>query len=160
MSEEAPAPGGGIKIVAQNRKARHDYFVLETIEAGIELRGTEVKSLRDGQVSLAECYGVVENGQVFLLGMNIQPYKFGNVHNHEPARKRRLLLHASEIGRLFGQIAVKGQTLVPLKLYFKRGRAKVELGVCRGKEFEDKRETIKRRDADRDARREVAERRK
>ena len=160
MSDEVPAPGGGIKIVAQNRKARHDYIVLETLEAGLELRGTEVKSLRDGQVSLAESYGVVENGQVFLLGLTIQPYRFGNVHNHDPARKRRLLLHANEIARLFGQIAVKGQTLVPLKIYFKRGRAKIEIAVCRGKEFEDKRETIKRRDADREARREISERRK
>mgnify|MGYP005844169851 FL=1 len=149
---------GGRKVMATNRRARHDYFILETLEAGIELRGTEVKSVRAGEVSLAESFADVENGQVVLRDLHIQPYRCGNVHNHEPKRPRRLLLHEREIARLQGLCAVKGQALIPLDLHLRRGRVKVELGVCKGKHFADKRETLRRREADREARRAVAER--
>ncbi len=144
---------GGLKIAATNRKARHEYTVLDTLEAGIELRGTEVKSLREGLCSLNEAFAQIENGQAWLIEAHIQPYRCGNVHNHDPKRKRRLLLHAKEIARLYGLTQVKGQTLIPLRLYFKRGIAKIELGVCRGKQLEDKRETLKRRTAEREAER-------
>ncbi len=148
----------GRKVAAENRKARHDYTVLDTIEAGLELRGTEVKSLRDGQSSLAGSYAVVQNGQATLLDFHIAPYKCGNVHNHEPKRPRRLLLHRKEIDRLFGHVQVSGQTLVPLRVYFRHGIAKVELGICRGKQFDDRRETLRRKEADRDAERAIASR--
>jgi SsrA-binding protein len=153
---DAKKTGKDSPVLASNRRARHDYHVLETIEAGVELRGTEVKSLRDGQASLAESYALVENGEAFLVDLHIQPYRFGNVHNHEPRRKRRLLMHRREIARLAGQVALKGQTLIPLQLYLKRGRVKVELALCEGKQTVDKRETIKRRDADRETARVIA----
>jgi SsrA-binding protein len=146
----------GIRTVATNRRARHEYHVIETFEAGLELRGTEVKSLRAGEVSLAESFGVVEGGQVYLDGLHIQPYRFGNVHNHDPRRRKRLLLHAPEIRRIYGQVSVKGQALVPLRIYFRKGRAKAEIAIGRGKHFEDKRETLKRRTADREAERALA----
>lgn len=155
--KDAPA---GVKQIATNRKARRDFHVLEKMEAGIELRGTEVKSIRLGKVSLDEAYARVEEGQTLLYGMHVQPYEFGNVHNHDPVRPRRLLLHRREIHRLFGQTAVKGQTLVPLRLYLKRGRVKMELGLCRGKQRTDKREDIKRRTAQREAERAIASRRR
>ncbi len=142
---------------ATNRKARRRYHVIETLEAGIELRGTEVKSIRQGRISLDEGYARIDDGEVVLEGVNIMPYEHGNVHNHEPTRTRRLLLHRHEIKRLIGQTAEKGQTLVPLRVYFKRGRAKIELGVCKGKDVADRREDIKRRTADREAARAIAE---
>ena len=141
------------KSVATNRKARRDYHVLQTFEAGIELRGTEVKSVRAGHVSLNESYARVEEGEAFLFNVHIMPYEHGNIHNHDPRRPRRLLLHRSEIHKLFGQTTLKGHALVPLRMYLKRGRVKVELGLCKGKHEIDKREKIKRRTADREAER-------
>lgn len=157
--DQASSPAAA-KTVATNRKARRDYYVLETYEAGIELRGTEVKSVRAGRASLGESYGRVENGQVILYDLHIMPYEHGNVFNHDPKRPKRLLLHQREIHRLFGQVAVKGQALIPLRLYLKHGLVKVEVGLCRGKLFEDKRETLRRRTADREAERAIAEHRR
>jgi len=136
-------------VVATNKKAYYEYSIEETYEAGIELLGTEVKSLREGGVNLKDGYARVENGEVFLY-CNISPYKAGNINNHDPMRKRKLLLHRKEIQRILGMTAQKGYSLVPLKVYFKRGIAKVEIGVARGKRLHDKREDIKRREADRE----------
>ncbi len=151
----APA---GVRQIASNRKARRDFHVLEKLEAGMELRGTEVKSIRAGKVSLDEAFARIEDGQVFLYGMHVQPYEHGNVHNHDPVRPRRMLLHSREIHRLLGQTTAKGNTLVPLRLYLRRGVVKVELGLCRGKQRADKREDLKRRTADREAERAIAAR--
>lgn len=145
--------------VAVNRKARHDYTVLETLEAGIELRGTEVKSVREAQVALTGAFVRIEGGDAILREVRIAPYEFGNQFNHDPQRPRRLLLHRKEIDRLAGVMAQQGCAIVPLSIYFKKGRAKVELGVCKGKQNPDKRETIRRRTADREAQREIAGRR-
>jgi len=142
-----------IKIVATNRKARHDYEVLDTFEAGIVLQGTEVKSLRQGKANLKDSYATIKNGEVFLLNMHISPYEQGNVYNHDPTRTRKLLLHKSEINRLIGKVEEKGMTLIPLKLYFKRGKAKVELALARGKKLYDRRRDIAKRDAERELRR-------
>ena len=130
-------------IFAENRKARHDYTVLETIECGIVLSGTEVKSVRHGSVSLAGSYAAVLKGELWLLGADIAAYKFGNRFNHEPKSQRKLLVHAKEIRELQLKTEAKGLTLVPLKVYLKRGKIKVELGVCRGKQAHDKREALK-----------------
>jgi len=147
----------GVKAIATNRKAHRDYIVLDKLEAGIELRGTEVKSLRQGNATINESFATVDkSGQVYLHQCHILPYDHGNVHNHDPVRPRRLLLHRKEIKRLHGLMAIKGQTLVPLRMYFKRGRAKVELGLCKGKQTVDKREDIKKRDAGREAERALA----
>jgi SsrA-binding protein len=146
------------KTLANNRKAFHDYFVMERHEAGIELRGTEVKSIRNGQISLAGSFARIEGGQVILHHLTIPPYEFGNRFNHDPDRPRRLLLRKAEIRRLQVQTDQKGHTLVPLSLYLKRGMVKVEVGVCRGKAQFDKRETLKRKTADREAAREMARR--
>ena len=146
------------KKIASNRKAFRDYAVLDRIEAGIELRGTEVKSLREGHVNLTGGFADLEGGQVLLRDVNISPYEFGNQFNHDPVRTRRLLLHRREIDRLAGQVAQKGFTLIPLALYFRRGRVKIELGLCKGKVEFDKREDIRKRDADRDAERAVSRR--
>ncbi len=140
----------GIKIVAQNRRARHDYQILDTVEAGIELRGTEVKSLREGGTSLGDSYARVENRQAFLHNLHISEYSQGNLFNHDPRRSRRLLLHRREIDRLRGRVDEKGLTLIPLKLYFKGGKAKVELGLARGKRERDRRRDIARREAQRE----------
>ncbi len=148
----------GVRQIASNRKARRDFHVLEKLEAGMELRGTEVKSIRAGKVSLDEAFARIEDGQVFLYGMHVQPYEHGNVHNHDPVRPRRMLLHSREIHRLLGQTTAKGNTLVPLRLYLRRGVVKVELGLCRGKQRADKREDLKRRTADREAERAIAAR--
>ncbi len=145
----------GEKTVTVNRKARRDYEILESFEAGMMLRGTEVKSLRDGRMSLKDSYAKVEEEEVFLVNAHISPYTHGNIQNHDPLRERKLLLHKSEIKRLRGKTEEKGLTLIPLKVYFVRGRAKVELGLARGKREYDKREAIKRRDADREVRREL-----
>lgn len=140
-----------VKIIAENRKARHDYFIEETYEAGIALTGTEVKSLRAGRANLKDSYAGVENGEMYLFNMHISPYEHGNRFNVDPVRARKLLLHKSEINRLFGKVKQQGLTLVPLKVYFKRGRAKVELALAKGKKIYDKREAM----AEKDARREM-----
>lgn len=137
-------------VVTVNRQAYHDYFVEDTFEAGIALTGTEVKSIRAGRVNLRGAYARVRNGEVWLDGMHIAVYEQGTYMNHEPLRERRLLLHRREIDRLVGRIQTKGLTLVPLKLYFKENRVKVELGLCRGKKLYDKRETIKQRETQRE----------
>ena len=139
--------------IANNRKAGHKFHILETLEAGISLRGTEVKSIRAGKISIAEAYALVEKGEVFLYNCDIQPYAFGNRLNHEPKRRRKLLLHKSEIKHLFGKVSLKGHALVPLKVYFKNGRIKVLLGVGQGKTAFDKRQDIKQRDDQRQTRR-------
>lgn len=137
-------------VFAENRKARHDYTVLETIECGIVLSGTEVKSVRHGEVSLAGSYGAVLKGELWLLGADIAAYKFGNRFNHEPKSQRKLLVHAKEIRELQLKTEAKGLTLVPLKVYLKHGRIKVDLGVCRGKQLHDKRDALKKKDLRRD----------
>ena len=138
------------RLIAQNRRASHDYFILETIEAGLELTGTEVKSLRQGKASLAEAYATVENDEAFVRQMHIPPYEQGNRWNQDPVRRRRLLLHRAEIEMLKEAVARKGQTIVPLKLYFARGYAKLLLGIAKGKKTVDKRHTIAERDAKRE----------
>jgi len=145
----------GEKIVTENRKARHDYHILEKFEAGIELRGTEVKSLRGGHMTLKDSYADIENGEATLIGAHIAPYEMGNIYNHEPERPRRLLLHKREILKLQAQVAEKGLTVIPLRVYFSNGRAKVELGLCRGKHTVDKRDSIREREVKRDMDRDV-----
>lgn len=140
-----------MKTVGTNRKALRDYSVFEKIEAGIELAGTEVKSLRQGSISLDEGYAVVEGTSVYLCDVTIAPYAQGNIFNHDPRRRRRLLLHSEEVKRLFGQTILRGYTLIPLKVYFNdKGRVKIELALCRGKKLYDRREDLKRRAMDRD----------
>ena len=141
--------------ITVNRRALRDYHVLERIEAGIELRGTEVKSIRLGHVSMVGAFARIEKEEAFLFGLNISPYDHGNQFNHDPERPRRLLLHKHEILKLQAQAEQKGLALVPLLMQFRKGRVKVEIGVCRGKQTHDKRETIKRRTADREAARAV-----
>lgn len=150
-------PKDEIKIVAQNKKARHDYFIEQTLEAGIVLSGTEVKSIRQGKVNLKDSYASIEDGEVILSGMHISPYEQGNIFNKDPLRDRKLLLHKFEINKLIGYTQQKGLTLVPLQLYFKRGIVKVELGVAKGKKLYDKREDIAERDAKRDIDRKLKE---
>jgi SsrA-binding protein len=147
-----------VKVVAVNRKARHDYFIDDVYEAGIALTGTEVKSLRAGKVSLRDCYAEVQNGEIFLFNMHVSPYEKGNQFNHDPLRTRKLLLHRQEIVRLLVRTQQKGYTLVPLRLYFKRGKVKVELGLARGKKLYDKREDLAKRDAQRDIERSMSAR--
>ena len=137
------------KIILQNKKARHDYFIIETMEAGIELCGTEVKSLRAAHGNLKDSYVEVKNGEAFILGMHISPYEKGNIFNRDPLRPRKLLLHKREINKLFGLVKQDGYTLVPLSLYFKGPRIKVELAVAKGKKLYDKRETQAKHDAKR-----------
>jgi SsrA-binding protein len=137
------------KLIAENRRARHDYHLLERQEAGVVLTGTEVKSLREGRASLGQAYAEVRDGEAWLLGAEIATYDHGNRANHEPARPRKLLLHRREIDRLYGQVREKGLTLVPTRLYFKNGRVKVELALARGKDVRDKRRTLTERDAKR-----------
>lgn len=146
------------KTVAVNRKARRDYEILESVEAGMALKGTEVKSLREGRISLKDSYAKVQNGEVFLVNAHISPYSHGNIQNHDPLRNRKLLLHRQQIKRLTGKTEEKGLTLVPLKVYFAHGRAKVELGLARGKREYEKRDAIKRRDAEREMERDLKER--
>ena len=139
-----------IKVVATNKKAYHDYFVEDTYEAGIVLVGCEVKSVRLGAVNLRDSYVIVKNGEVFLLGMHISPYKMGSYFNPDPRRTRKLLLNRSEINKLRGKVEQKGYTLIPLKIYFKDALVKIELGVCKGKELHDKRAAIKERESKRE----------
>lgn len=146
------------RIIAENRKARHDYFVIETYEAGIELFGTEVKSLRAGGCNLKDSYCEIDKGEMFALGVHISPYEQGNIFNRDPLRPKKLLLHKAEIMKLTGLVTRDGYTLVPLSLYFKGSRVKMALGLCKGKKNYDKREDIARRDADRDIERAMKER--
>ncbi|MCI7618394.1 MAG: SsrA-binding protein SmpB [Firmicutes bacterium] len=147
------------KLVANNKKAYHDYFIEETYEAGIVLTGTEIKSVRQGKVSIKESYAKIENSEMILYGMNISPYEQGNRYNVEPLRPRKLLLHKQEIRKLIGYTTIKGLTLVPLKMYInEEGRAKVEIAVARGKKNYDKRDDIAKRDAKRDMDRKMKER--
>lgn len=145
----------GKKLIAVNRKAGRDYEILESFEAGMVLKGTEVKSLREGHMSLKDSYARMQSGEMFLVNAHISPYSHGNLQNHDPLRERKLLLHKSEIKRLIGKTEEKGLTLIPLKVYFSRGCAKVELALARGKRSHDKRETIRRRDAEREIQREL-----
>jgi SsrA-binding protein len=144
--------------VATNRKAFHDYFVEETVEAGIALQGTEVKSLRLGLANLTDSYAIVKNEEMFLLNANISPYTHGNIANHEPLRTRKLLLHKEEIRKITWKVSQKGFTLIPLKIYFVRGKAKVLIGLAKGKKTYDKRETIKAKESKREVERVVKER--
>ena len=144
-------PDAGEKLIASNKKAYHDYFVLQKFEAGIALTGTEVKSLRDGKAQLKDSYVNFEAGEAFLFGAHISPYSHGNRENHDPERRRKLLLHKNEIEKLRVQLVEKGLTIVPLRLYFKGGRVKAEIAVVRGKKLYDKRATEKKREADREA---------
>jgi len=143
-----------MKLVANNKKAYHDYFIDEKYEAGIELHGTEVKSLRMGKCSIKESFIRIEKGEVFIYGMHVSPYEKGNIFNKDPLRIKKLLLHKYEINKLAGKIAEKGYTLVPLQVYFKEGRAKVELGLARGKKLYDKRQDIAKKDQKREAEKE------
>jgi len=150
MASQAERDGGD-RTIATNRRARHEYHILETVEAGLVLRGTEVKSLRAGEVTFKDSYATIRNGEGWLLGCHINPYSHGTDANHDPERDRKLLLHRKEIGLLSGKIAERGLTLIPLRMYFKGGRAKIELGLGRGKKLHDKRATLR----DRDQRREM-----
>ena len=143
----------GIKVICENRKARFNYEILDRFEAGMMLTGSEVKSLRDGKANMGDAYGMIQNGEVFLLNAHIAPYQAATYANHEPLRTRKLLLHAHEIKKLIGKVAEKGFTLIPLKMYFKEGKAKVELALGKSKKTVDKRQTIKKRETDRQLRR-------
>lgn len=138
-----------IKIVAQNKKAYHDYFVLDKLEAGIELFGTEVKSIRQGKINLKDSWCFVKDSEMFVNGMHISPYEQGNIFNRDPLRTKRLLLHKKEIRRFYAQVKQEGLAIVPLSVYFKKGRAKVEIGLCKGKKLYDKREVAAKKDAQR-----------
>ena len=140
----------GVKIIAQNKKAYHDYFVEEKYEAGIALFGTEVKSIRAGAVNLKDSYCSIKDGELFVLGMHVSPYEKGNIFNREPLRQRKLLMHRRELNKLFGVVAQQGLTLVPLSLYFSGKNVKVELGLCRGKKLYDKRDVAAKNQADRE----------
>lgn len=149
----------GEKIIAQNKTARLNYFIEDTMEAGMALLGTEVKSMREGKVNLKDSYALVEDGEVFVYDMHVSPYSHGNRMNHEPLRKRKLLLHGKEIKRLYGKSRERGLALIPLKLYFKNGRVKLEIGIGKGKKLYDKREDIKGQAARREIERGMRERR-
>lgn len=161
--EKKPATGtdhkeNAFKVISVNRQAYHDYTVEQTVEAGISLVGTEIKSIRDGKVNLRSSYALIRNGEIWLENAHIAVYDFGNRFNHEPLRRRKLLLHRREIQQLEHKVATKGLTLIPLKLYLKGGRAKLELGLCRGKKLYDKREAIAERDVKREMERIVRQR--
>jgi len=145
-----PNPNSEIKIIASNKRARHDYHILETYEAGLVLKGTEVKSLRDGKASLSDSYASIEKGEVFVHNLHISPYEKGNRYNTDPKRDKKLLLNKREIRKLIGAVTKKGFTLIPLKMYFKNGYAKLEIAIAKGKKFFDKREDMKKRDDERD----------
>ena len=145
----------GEKVIATNRKARFEYHILDTWETGIVLVGTEVKSLRDGKANLKDSYANVKNGELFLYHTHISPYSHGNLNNHDPLRIRKLLMHKKEIKKLIGKVDEKGLTLVPLKLYFKNGKAKIQLALAKGKKVYDKRQSIAKRDSERDLKRQL-----
>ncbi len=155
----APRQPSGVKLIAHNRRARHNYDLEETIEAGIALSGTEVKACREGRVSLTEAYAAVKDGEAWLFRCHISPYSHGNRANHDPMRPRKLLLHRAEIERLAAKVAQEGKTLVPVRLYFKHGLAKAEIAVARGKKTYDKRQATAERDAQRQMQRAVGRRR-
>lgn len=144
-----------VESIAKNRRARHDYIILDTYEAGLVLTGSEVKSLRDGKANLSDAYGIVRDGEIYLLNLHISAYERASYNNHEPTRTRKLLLHKREIGRLIGAVERQGLTLVPLELYFKRGIAKVALALGKGKKLHDKRDSERERDAEREIARAV-----
>lgn len=144
------------RVLVTNRKALHDYFVIDRYEAGIVLKGTEVKSLRQGSANLQDGYAILRNGELWLIGMHISPFEKGNINNHDPLRDRKLLMHKRELLRLMGKTADKGVTLIPLRIYFKKNIIKVEIGLARGKKDYDKREAIAKRDAERQLRRDYA----
>ena len=146
-----------LKTIAQNKKARHDYFIEESYEAGIELFGTEVKSIRQGRVNLKDSWCSIDKGEIFVNGMHISPYEQGNIFNRDPMRVRRLLMHKKEINRLFGIVKQTGYSLIPISLYFKDSRVKLQVGLCRGKKLYDKREDMARRTAKRDIERAIKE---
>ena len=146
-----------LKTVAQNKKAHHDYFIEETYEAGIELFGTKVKSIRQGRVNLKDSWCSIDKGEIFVNGMHISPYEQGNIFNRDPMRVRRLLMHKKEINRLFGIVKQTGYSLIPISLYFKDSRVKLQVGLCRGKKLYDKREDMARRTAKRDIERAIKE---
>ena len=150
-------PQKGVKVIAQNRSARHDYFILETWEAGIELKGTEVKSIRLGKCNLKDSYGMVRNGEMFVEGMRISPYEKGSYFNTDPMRPKRLLMHKQEIRKAHQQVMQQGLALVPLSVYLKDGRMKLELALCKGKKLYDKRDDMAKRDAKRDIERSMRE---
>lgn len=148
----------GIKVAAQNRKAYHDYFILEKFEAGIELSGTEVKSIRAGTINLKDSYCTIKDGELFVRSMHVSPYEKGNIFNRDPLRPRRLLMHKREISKLAASIQQDGLTVIPLSVYFKDSRVKLELGLCQGKKLHDKRESEAKRGADREMERAIKER--
>jgi len=153
-----PEDAEPVELIARNKRARHDYEILDSWEAGLVLTGTEVKALRDGRANLTDAFGIIKDGEVYLLNLHIGHYGLGNVFNHDPTRTRKLLLHKREIRRLIGSVERQGLTLVPLDLYFKRGRVKARLALVRGKQQHDKREDIKRRDAQREIARALRQR--
>lgn len=154
------ADNSSIKVIARNKKASHEYFILEKFECGIELFGTEVKSIRNGKINLTDAYASIDNGEVFVKGMNISPFEQGNIFNRDPLRPKKLLMHKREILKLFGQLKTQGYALIPLSVYLKGSRVKLELGLCKGKKLYDKREDIAKRDAKRNIDRELKNRNK
>lgn len=146
------------RTVAQNKKAYHDYFVLEEYEAGIELFGTEVKSIRQGRVNLKDAWCSIDNGEIFVNGMHISPYEQGNIFNRDPLRKKKLIMHKKEIHKLYGTIKQQGLTLIPLSVYFNKGKAKIKVGLCKGKKIYDKRDVAAKKEANRSIDREIKER--
>jgi SsrA-binding protein len=157
---DKPVQDGARRLIAENRKARHDYHVLDTWEAGVALLGTEVKSIREGRVNLRDSYARIEGAEVWLMNVHISPYSHRGSASHDEMRQRKLLLHRDEIRKLIGKVAEKGLTLVPLELYFKKGRVKVLVALARGKQAHDKRETLRRREVDRETRAAVKARRR
>ncbi|MEE1353407.1 MAG: SsrA-binding protein SmpB [Acutalibacteraceae bacterium] len=147
-----------LTTVARNKKAYHDYTVLESFEAGIELFGTEVKSCRQGKINLKDSWCSIDGGELFVNGMHISPYEQGNIFNRDPDRKRRLLMHRKQIDKLFGTLKTEGLTLIPLSAYFRKGKLKIQVGLCKGKKIYDKRESMARRDAEREKQRALRER--
>ncbi len=150
--KKAPNLPDGVKVIVKNRKARFDYTIVDEVEAGVVLQGTEVKSLRDGKIQLADAYAMIDNGEAYLHHAHIAEYTNGNIFNHDPIRTRKLLLHRREIDRLDSKVREKGLTLIPLDVYFKNGRVKINLGLCKGKAHYDKRAAIRERDEKRDLR--------
>lgn len=146
------------EVIARNKKAFHDYFVLEKYEAGIELYGTEIKSIRQGKVNLKDSFCSVDEGEMFVIGMHVSPYEMGNIFNRDPMRKKKLLLHKKEIMKLLGQSKEQGLSIIPLELYIRKGRAKLQIGLCKGKKLYDKRAVAAKRDAQRHMEREFKER--
>ena len=158
MNVVAKKENNGLTTVATNKKAYHEYFVVDSFEAGIELFGTEVKSVRQGKINLKDSWCNIKDGEMFVNGMHISPYDHGNIFNRDPMRSRRLLMHKKEINKLFAEVQQEGMTLIPLSAYFNRGRLKIQIGLCKGKHTYDKRATIAKRDADLEARRALKER--